>query len=366
MLHEVRPHFRHRFTNMTDPSSTIEPLGALADAHALHGPLDIRGLDSELLLRQLRTMLLIRRAEETIGVGVERGHVRGPAHLAIGQEAVAVGVCDNLRATDRVFGAHRSHAHYLALGGNLFGLLAEVLGRVDGCSRGMGGSMHLYAGERGLMGTVPIVAGTIALAVGAALAAKKDDRGDVAVTFFGDGACEEGALHESMNLAATWGLPVLFVCENNLFSSHMHISLRQPADRIARYADAHCIPSATVDGNDVGAVWRVAKEMVGRARNGGGPSFLEAVTYRWRGHVGPREDEDVGVRRGFDLPDWKKRDPIGRLSAALGGSGHLSAEDLHEMAATVGREVEESWGRAMAAGFPPPSALLDLVYAEKR
>lgn len=339
-------------------------LGDLADPNAYHTPLDIRGLDPARLRGQLRTMLLIRRVEEVIGDGVAAREVICPAHLGIGQEAVAVGVAQALRPSDRVFGGHRSHAHYLALGGGLYPLLAEILGKEAGCSRGMGGSMHLQAAECGLLGTVPIVAGTVPLAAGTALAAKKDGRGDIAVAFFGDGATEEGVVHETLNLAAAWRLPLLFVCENNLFSSHLHISLRQSSNRIARFADAHGIRAITLDGNDAGAVARSALELTQQARDGGGPVFLEAVTYRWRGHVGHREDEDVGVNRGADLALWKRRDPVRRLAEALKSAGELDDAAWAAMTMEVATEVAEAWSRAKTAAYPEPHALLDRVYRE--
>ena len=180
-------------------------------------------------------MITIRTAEERLGELVENGDVVCPAHLAVGQEAIPVGVSHYLRPTDRVFGGHRSHGHYLGLGGGLYQLFAEVLGRSDGCSGGMGGSMHLYAPDVGFMGSVPIVAATVPIAVGAGLAAKKDGANAVAVTYFGDGAVEEGVIHESLNLAAHMKLPVLFVCENNFYASHMDIRQRQPGDRTARF-----------------------------------------------------------------------------------------------------------------------------------
>lgn len=349
---------------MASDFNSVDQLGELADPQAFRGKIDLNSMDPELLREQLRSMLKIRRTEEIIGDGIECRQVVCPVHLGIGQEAIAVGVSAHLRTSDRVFGTHRSHSHYLALGGSLDSLLGEILGKDNGCSRGMGGSMHLYDCERGLLGTVPIVAGTIPLAAGAALAAKKDGRGDVAVAYFGDGAAEEGAFHESLNLAATWKLPVLFVCENNLFSSHMHISLRQPANRVARYAEANCIPADTIDGNDVVAVSRIAEEMVGRARADEGPGFLEAVTYRWRGHVGYREDEDVGVNRGTALEQWKFRDPIRRLAEALVSAGALTANAYQELDDLVTTEVAEAWRRAEAADFPPASALHDRVYAD--
>ena len=224
--------------------------------------------------------------------------------------------------------------------------------------------MHLYGAEHGFLGSVPIVGGTVPLAVGAALAAQKDGRGDVAVAYFGDGAAEEGVVHESLNLAAALRLPALFVCENNLFASHLHISLRQPADRVGRYGEAHGMPVETVDGNDVVAVSKATSRLVERMRRGEGPGFLEAVTYRWRGHVGPREDIDVGVNRGPDLALWKARDPVRRLFDALKHDGILDERGLAELDNRVVAEIAQAWERADAAAFPPGAALMDLVYAE--
>lgn len=230
----------------------------------------------------------------------------------------------------------------------------------------MGGSMHLTDRERGLFGTVPIVGATIPIAVGAGLAAKMDGRGDVAVSFFGDGATEEGGFHESMNLAKVLNAPVLFVCENNFFSSHLHISLRQPADSVCRFAEAHHVPWRRVDGNDVLAIARTAAEAVGAMRSSGGPFFVELATYRWRGHVGPREDEDVGVKRKDDLQVWKRRDPVLRLFQALVDAGVLPSDGLDEMWVSVRHEVDEAWDRAYADPYPPEEALLERVYSNVR
>jgi TPP-dependent pyruvate/acetoin dehydrogenase alpha subunit len=351
-------------STLTMTANARASLGDLADPCAHTGPLDIAGCDLAALGRHLRTMLLIRRCEEIIGDAVSKRQVICPAHLAIGQEAVAVGVSEHLRPSDRVFGSHRSHAHYLALGGSPYRLLAEILGKEEGCSRGMGGSMHLHGADCGMLGTVPIVAGTVPLAVGAALAAKKDGRGGVAVAYFGDGAAEEGAIHESLNLASVWSLPLLFVCENNLFSSHLHISLRQPDNRVSRYAEAHVIPARLVDGNDVSVIGRAAGDLIARARRGDGPGFIEAVTYRWRGHVGYRDDEDVGVNRGTEVHLWKARDPIRRLMDALVEAGALTPGALGQLDDEVTAELAEAWKRAAAAEYPPAAALLDRVYAE--
>jgi pyruvate dehydrogenase E1 component alpha subunit len=340
-----------------------DTLGALADPVAYTEPLDLAQIENSWAVAKLRAILQIRIAEEVIAELVESGEARCPCHLGIGQEAVAVGVSAHLRPTDRVFGAHRSHSHYLALGGGLLELFAEVLGKEPGASRGMGGSMHLYGPRVGFHGSVPIVGATIPIAVGAGLAAKMDGSGDVAVSYFGDGAAEEGVLHESLNMAAVMKLPVLFVCENNLFSSHLDIHLRQPENRVSRFADAHDVPARLVDGNDVVAVARATEELVDHARRGDGPGFLEAVTYRWRGHVGPKEDVDVGVRRRPDeLAAWKRRDPARRLADALVKRGALTTRSVDELIGTLRSECADAVEQARQAPYPPVSNLLDLVY----
>jgi len=338
-------------------------LGTLADPHSFSSALALGDETREQLTEQLERMLLIRRTEEAIADLITAGEVRCPCHLAIGQEACAVGVATALRSGDHAFGAHRSHGHYLAMGGDLHAMVAEILGRGTGCSGGRGGSMHLVAPDQGLLGTVPIVAATIPMAVGAALAAKLEGSSGLAVSFFGDGATEEGVFHESMNLASILALPVIFVCENNLFSSHLHISIRQPADSVARYADAHFVAAEVVDGNDVCAVTAATRRAAARARTGGGPTFLELVTYRWRGHVGPSEDMDVGVRRNQDLVHWKRRDPIARLRAALSASGSLGTAEAEVLDRAVTRRVGEAVAKARLAPFPSADSTERWVFA---
>jgi pyruvate dehydrogenase E1 component alpha subunit len=343
---------------------SVRTLGALADPQKFHEPLDITGVDAELLRTQLRSMLTIRLVEQHLAAMRRDGHIGGPVHLGVGQEAAAVGVSTHLRRSDRVFGAHRSHSHLLALGSSIHGLFAEVLGKDTGHSRGMGGSMHLWDQSCGFYGSVPIVSGTVALAVGAALAAKLTNTQDVAVAYFGDGAVEEGVVHESLNLASVMQLPVLFVVENNLFSSHMHISLRQPSDSVARFADAHCIDAEVVDGNDVVAVSSATGRLVQRARAGGGPGLIEAVTARWYGHVDWREDVDVGVNRStVDLANWRARDPVRRLADAMRTRGDLGESWQTEQEQRLRAEIESAWQRAVDDPYPPESALLDRVYA---
>jgi len=332
-------------------------LGRLADPREELGPLDLRGMPAPLLIEQLERMILIRLAEEQVAELVTAGEARCPCHLAIGQEACAVGVAAAFRTGDRAFGAHRSHGHYLALGGDLDAMFAELLGKAAGCSGGMGGSMHLVAPAQGLLGTVPIVGATIPMAVGAALAAKLEGTDALAVCFFGDGATEEGVFHESLNLAATRRLPVLFACENNLFSSHLHISQRQPADSVARYAEAHLVPAEVLDGNDVCAVTEAALRAAARARAGGGPTFLEMVTYRWRGHVGASEDIDVGVKRSDELVLWKRRDPIARLREVLIRAGMLTEAAVERMRNAALERVTVAVSRARSARYPGAEVL---------
>lgn len=346
-------------------------LGKLTDPGVYTDPIDVAGEELELLKEELRDMVLIRKAEEKIGDMIIDGHIECPCHLAIGQEAIAVGVARHLRKTDRAFGTHRSHGQYLATGNSVESLFTEILGKDTGCSKGMGGSMHLYGGtETAFKGSVPIVAGTIPMGVGAALAAKMDQaRGltkdnDVGLAFFGDGAIEEGVVHESMNIASIFRLPMLFVCENNLFSSHLHINLRQPKDMVARFAVAHNIENRVVDGNDIVAVAKAAKELIEYSRAGEGPGFLEVITYRWRGHVGPREDTDVGLHRGEDHKRWKQRDPIRRLHEGLKKrDSQWTDESMAALDQEVQEEVEKAWTRAVEAPFPEVEQLLSAVYA---
>ena len=339
-------------------------LGALADPEAFRAPPDIAGWGANALRAMLADMVAIREAEIALGKLVESGDVICPVHLAVGQEAVPVGVSHVLEATDRVFGGHRSHGHYLAMGGDLYQLFAEVLGKRDGCSRGMGGSMHLFAPETGFWGSVPIVGATIPIAVGAALAAKMDGSGAVAVAYFGDGAAEEGVLHEALNMASVMALPVLFVCENNLYASHMDIAQRQPSDSTARFARAHGVSATVVDGNDAVTVADAARRLVADARSGRGPGYLEAVTYRWYGHVGPDENIDVGIRRSAEeLAGWKGRDPVARLAAALAERGDVAGDEVETLRAHAADRVAEAVKRALAAPYPDNAALFDHVFA---
>jgi len=316
----------------------------------------------DLLVSMYVEMLRIRETEERLGDMVSTGEVKCPTHLYIGEEAVAVGVCKALRKDDYIFGNHRSHGHYLAKGGDLKQLVAEVLGRKTGCSRGRGGSMHLTAPEVGLMGTSAMVASGVPLAVGAAIAFAMKRTQRVAVTFFGDGATEEGEFYESLNLAALRKAPVIFVCENNLYSSHIHIKDRRPADNIPDLAKAHCMPALSIDGNDVVTVYRTAKEVVQNARAGKGPTFIECRTYRWRGHVGPNFDLEKGLRSKQELDEWMARCPIKMLESNLIKDSLLTETQAKALRRQVVEEVRTAIEWARRSPMPDESELTDYVF----
>lgn len=337
--------------------------GFISKSKHLDEKLDLKEHQEDDLLDQLKVMQLIRICENKLAEMRKQEKIGGPVHLGAGQEAVAVGISKYLRKSDRIFSAHRSHAHLLALGSNPRALFAEVLGRSTGLTKGMGGSMHLWDQPNGFYGSVPIVAGTVPLAVGAGLAAKLQGSTDIGVAYFGDGAAEEGIVHESLNLASQLKIPVLFVCENNLFSSHMHISQRQPLQSVARFADANGIKNQIVDGNNLLDVQSVSKELISFIRSGQGPAFIEAVTYRQYGHVDWREDIDVGVNRSSeDLAVWKNRDPIRRLFEALINLNPELKSVIANQTKELRSQVDSAWSLAESDPFPSPSALLGTVY----
>ena len=312
-----------------------------------------------------RMMVLIRAVEERIGDLVTTGEIKTPCHLSIGQEAIPAGVCAALMQDDSLWGGHRSHGHYLAKGGDLRAMMAEIFGKATGCARGRGGSMHLVDPAQGIFGTVPLVAATIPLAVGAALSAKLRGTEQVAVAFFGDGATDEGHFHESLNLAALYRLPVVFVCENNFYSTHLTVKERRVKDNIVESAALHGLPGAVVDGNDVLAVYQAAREAAHRARTGGGPTLLECRTYRWRGHVGPAVDLEVGSDRRQELDEWQRRDPIAQCRERLDASG-VSSDVLDRLEAEVRAGIDDAVRFARQSPDPDESELMHHVYVSRR
>ncbi|MFZ5774287.1 MAG: thiamine pyrophosphate-dependent dehydrogenase E1 component subunit alpha [Thermodesulfobacteriota bacterium] len=320
-------------------------------------------MDQDVLLRLYQVMLRIRRFEEKVVALYPEQEMRTPVHLCIGQEAIAAGVCDHLRPDDFLFSTHRNHGHCLAKGMAPAELAAEFYGKITGCARGKGGSMHPVAPEIGIPGATAIVGGGIPIAVGAALACAMRNQDAVSVVFFGDGAAEEGSFHESLNFAALKKLPVVFVCENNLYATASPIAQRQSGPGIAEKAAGYGMPGERLDGNDVVAVHRVAGLAVQRARQGRGPTLIEALTYRWKGHVGPEDDTVKGVRPAEELRAWQERCPLRRHHACLERHGIVSQGLLEDLERRIASELDDAFQRARSAPPPAPEELLTNVFA---
>ena len=322
-------------------------------------------VSNETLMLMLRRMWTIRHFEEKVIEVHSAGEFSGAAHPYIGEEAVAVGACVALRSTDYIAGNHRSHGHPLAKGGSVKGAMAELYGRVDGYCKGKGGSMHLADFSIGILGESGIVASSVPVATGAALAAKLQGKDFVSMVFFGDGASNQGACHESMNLASIWNLPVIFVCENNQFavttSYHDSVAVEHISDR----ASAYNMPGVLVDGQDVMAMFEATTEAVRRARAGEGPTLIEGLTYRY-------EEHSLGlgrVRRGEyrteeAINEWRKRDPLVIHTDRLVAQGIATAAECEMMSAQIKQEVEEATDFARNSPFPEPGALFEDMWAD--
>ena len=321
------------------------------------------------LLDVYEMMVRIRFCEEAFVDPIASGEILCPVHLCSGQEAIAVGVCTALKREDIVFGTHRSHGHYLAKGGDMKALVAEVFCRETGCARGRGGSMHVIDPEVGMLGAAPIVGGTISLAVGAGLASQARNDGTVVVAFFGDGAVGEGVLYESMNFAALRRLPVIFVCENNLYSTHLPISQCRVNESIVDVAAPFGMRGIQADGNDVLQVLHVARETVDACRRGEGPIFVESNTYRLRGHVGPDDNIQgtrTDIRPAGEIETWRARDPIARLEQHLAFTEGVRPDALDAIKERVRREVDDAFRYAAAQPRPPISEVTTDVFRAAR
>jgi len=306
----------------------------------------------------LHTMIRIRVVEEAIAARYSEGEMRCPTHLCTGQEAAPAGVCAALAPEDWALGGHRSHGHYLAKGGDLVAMLAELYGRAAGCSRGRGGSMHLVDVRAGFLGATPIVASTIPIAVGAALGARMQGEKRVAVAFFGDAALEEGTALEALGFAALERLPVLFVCENNRYSVQSPLAVRQPAGRsLSDVARGLGIESHAGAEDDVFEIHALATAAVDGARAGRGPVFLEHPTYRWREHCGPLEDDGLGYRPPDEVRAHRAADPIDRAKSRLAEAGIVDADEAAAMTAAIEAETEAALRAARESPFPDPSEL---------
>lgn len=310
-------------------------------------------------------LVRIRVIEEELARRYCENEMRCPVHFSIGQEAVATGVCRALRPADTVMSSHRSHAHYLAKGGALKPMVSELYGRANGCAGGKGGSMHLLDLKANFLGATSIVAGTIPVGVGVGFANKLKENGLVSTVFFGDAATEEGLFYESVNFAALHKLPVLFVCENNLYSVYSPLSVRQPSGRkIYKVAKSLGVDSIRLDGNDVEAVYEAAKSAAEKIRGGGGPFFMEAMTYRWLEHCGPNYDNHIGYRAEKEFLKWKKKDPVLLYRNRLLKESVITQDVIDSLKEEVLREVNEAIDYARSSPFPEVSRGTEDVYAE--
>ncbi len=320
----------------------------------------LRALDDETLRAALLRMHVIRKFEEVAEASYMRGLVHGTMHLSIGQEASAVGSILALRPDDYILSTHRGHGHCIAKGADPSRMLAEFFGKETGYCRGRGGSMHIADIEGGNLGANGIVAGGLPIAVGVGMSIKAQQQDRVCMVFFGDGATNEGAFHESLNLAAIWKLPIVFVCENNKYAMSMDVALAMPVTNVADRASAYAMPGTTVDGNDLPAVAAAGREAVLRARNGDGPSLLECKTYRLRGHS--KSDRNL-YRTKDEIDTWRKRDPIARLASEAEACGRLSGDALAAIAQESEAIIERALEFAKSSPEPDPAELTRDVYA---
>lgn len=310
-------------------------------------------------------MLRIRECEESLVNPILKGEIKCPVHLYSGQEAIATGIGAVLEKKDYIFGNHRSHGHYLAKGGDMAEMIAEIYGKETGCSKGRGGSMHLISPENGVLGIVPIVSGTISLALGSALASKTKKENRVTVSFFGDGATGEGVLYESMNFAALKKLPIIFACENNLYSTHLPINEIRTNQNIFNIANPFEIETYRVDGNNVLGVYETAKKAAEYCRSGNGPVFIEFLTYRFRGHVGPDDNvqgSHTDIRPKEEIEAWLKKDPIKLFAKYLIDNNHLSEKEISLIHDKVGEEVRIANEFAVNSPKPDKEDLCKYVF----
>jgi len=325
-------------------------------------PYGITAYKPDELIEALRQMYLIRRFEEKAEECYMRGLIHGTMHLSIGQEASAVGACMSLTDSDKITSTHRGHGHCIAKGAEVSKMFAEFFGKETGYCRGRGGSMHIANVEKGNLGANGIVGGGIPIAVGAALAAKHLGTNAITVCFFGDGANNEGAFHEALNIASVWKLPVVFVCENNKYGMSTSTERSTAVKQIATRALAYDMPGNTVDGNDFSAVAEAVDRAASRARAGDGPSLIESLTYRWRGHS--RSDRNR-YRTKEEITAWQEKDPILRMSNMLTEHGIVDAERIMEIESEVEQIIEAAITFAMESPDPVQADATKYVYASE-
>jgi TPP-dependent pyruvate/acetoin dehydrogenase alpha subunit len=312
-----------------------------------------------------KELLRLRRSEEIIADLYKEKEMRTPTHFGIGQEAIAVGVSLCLNISDVVYSHHRCHNHYLAKGGSLYKLIAELYGRVDGCSMGRGGSVHLTARECGFIGSSPILGQSTALAAGSALAFKMDSSPNIAVAYFGDAVMEEGVMYETLNYSATNALPVLFICENNLYSTESPLNVRQPqGTNLIERAKSFKVPGISIDGNDVFCVHDTVKIAVTEIRNGRGPFFIECMTYRWKEHVGPMFDWELdrGYRPKEELEFWMSKCPVLRCENYLLENNFATKLDLQNWKEEIELIIFDAAKKAKDSPWPNSNELFQNTY----
>jgi TPP-dependent pyruvate/acetoin dehydrogenase alpha subunit len=320
----------------------------------------------EIAKKLLFQMKRIRLVEEEIARRYPAGTMRCPTHLSVGQEGVAAAVGLALSREDLAVSGHRAHAHYLAKGGNLKAMLAEIYGKASGCSGGKGGSMHLIDESVGFMGSTAIVGGTVPVGVGLAYGMKVKRSNQLSCVFHGDAVVETGVFFESVNFAVLKKLPVLIICENNLYSVYSPLNVRQPAGRsIAAMVSGLGIKAESGDGNDVLAVYEKVSNAITEIRAGGGPRFLEFSTYRWLEHCGPSYDNHIGYRTEDEYQEGKAQEPIGRFQAALVTNGAVTVAEIEQMDAAILREMEDAFTFAEAASAPSPENAYTDLYSEE-
>lgn len=324
--------------------------------HVTHTP--------DVLVGLFFSMLRIRRIEEEIERRYHEDQMKTPIHLVIGQEATSVGCCAALRRTDLIYSSHRTHGNYLAKGGDLKAMLSEMHCRANGCAGSRGGSMHLIDKAVGMAGTSAIVGGAVPIATGAALAAQMKGEDRVVVVFIGDATTEEGVTSESLNFAALKKVPVIFFCENNFYSVQSPLSTRQPPRDIHKWAATYEMPSVAVDGVNVLAVHDAAAAAVERARNGGGPTFIEAAVYRFRAHGGAGDDSHTGYRAVIEREHWEPNDPILLFEHFLRAKRLLDDSAIADMERRLAAEITEAFEHALASANPTEDDLYRHVYAE--
>ena len=305
-------------------------------------------------------MVRIRQFENEVEKNVQRGHLHGTTHLYNGQEAVAVGVCSALQNGDYISSTHRGHGHAIAMGADIHKMMAEMFGKITGYSKGKGGSMHIADIEEGNLGSNGVVGGGIPIAVGAGLSMQMQQKNNVVACFFGDGAINEGSFHEALNMASIWQVPVIFICENNMYGMSSAIGDMTNIDQLSERALAYGIPGVTIDGNDVLVVKETMERAVERARNGAGPTFIEAKTYRFKGHS--KSDKQL-YRMEEEVEAYKKRDPIIQLEQKLLGAAIDAADRIKAIQRTVQREVEAATEFATVSDEPGIDELYTDVYA---